>query len=1105
MEFKVLGPLDVRGDNGEPIIIRGSRERAILTVLLMAAGDDVADEVLVAAVWGEQGPTDPTAALQTAVSRLRRVLQPDGTADASVIERVPSGYRLAVNVEQIDWHRFEQLVADASAATDPRRIRDLLREALRMWRGAAYGDVEYEEFAQTEIRRLNELQLQANERLMAARLDLGEHQSGVADLESLVARFPTSETLWRQLMLALYRSGRQADALRTYHRARTAMGTVGIEPSGEMRQLEDRMLIQDPDLDIDQETTPPPPPTPPSRSLSNLPATDTSFIGRHEELARVEQMLTESRHVTLVGPGGVGKTRLVTELGHRVAPSYPDGVVFVRLAGVEDDNGVLSAVMAALDPEGQGDSAERLIGLLRRRRALLILDNCEQVLAGAAALTRTVLGNTRDVDVIATSRRRFATAGEHVWQLRPLGTAKTGPAGSTDAVALFVDRVLDVMPRISASDLASTDAVREIVERLDGLPLAIELAASQCFALTPEEVASGLRDSTGSLRSRGPISDRHSSLSSAIEWSLRRLDPAERAAFAAVSVIPDTWDLEAAEAVIGPLVTDKGPVADLILALVEHSLVTPARPEGTSARFSQLATIREAGQDLLAGMGESHGARQRHARWLAKLSQESWPDLLGPDPAPVVKRLRREQWNIDSAFDWAIDHEPQTALEIITGPRYRWTGIRPESAVLRSLARALAATTEPSLQRAHGLLTLAYLSTVPSAPSPISRSNIRFGPSALISESLRVESSDLVNFDAIELVADAVNMLEQLGEHTTQLGARAMEGFIRGTRGELEVADRMMSEVLDDARARGIDAAVEVVSFNLGSVRLALGDYAGAEDLYRTSYELATAADDIILRTENTDRLARTARAQGRYEEAMEMHHEALRLATSARAPAETLVHFRIELGAMAVELGRSEAVAEHVAVASELAEQHGLDRSLATIRYGQGEMAVRNGDMESATRHFDEAYSLAEICGDEVAKAYIWGSRGWAHLLIGSAGDAAEAFRAGFQADQQDGVATARILEGAAVIASNAGEYRTAARLLGAADALRESVRVPTNGTPQVGEVRADAERTLGGAFLATLAEGGELRADQYRSLALQALRSPKPDEARLQSEAGG
>ncbi len=1100
MEFNVLGPLEVLGEDGEPIIIRGSRERAILTVLLIRAGQVITNDSLVAAVWGEQSPADPTAALQTAVSRLRRVLQPDGSTGVSVIESVPSGYRLAVDTEQIDWHRFEQSVADAAAAADPRRIRDLLSEALRMWRGVPYADVEYEEFAQTEIRRLNDLHLEATERLMAARLDLGEHQSGVADLESLVARFPTSEKLWRQLMLALYRSGRQADALRTYHRARSALGTAGVEPSDEMRQLENRMLIQDPDLDLDQDQTPSPapapapPPAPPPRTLTNLPAPDTSFVGRHEELARVEQMLTESRHVTLVGPGGVGKTRLVTELGHRVMPDYPDGVIFVRLGGVEDDSGVLTAVLEALDPQGPGDSEERLIGLLRRRRALLILDNCEQVLAGAAALTAIVLGRVPNVDVIATSRQRFATAGEHVWQLRPLGTSTTGSLGSTDAVALFVDRVLDVTPRLSASDLASTDAVREIVERLDGLPLAIELAASQCFALTPEEVARGLRESTGSLRSRGPISDRHASLSSAIEWSLRRLDPAERAAFAAVSVIPDTWDLEAAEAVAGPLIAEGRPVAELILALVEHSLVRPAPPEGASPRFSQLATIREAGQDLLAEMDETHGARQRHARWLAKISQESWPYLVGPDPAPVVKRLRREQWNIDSAFDWAVDHEPQTALEIITGPRYRWTGIRPESVVIRSLVRALAATSEPSLDRAYALLALAYLSSVPSAPSPISRSNIRFGPSALISESARVEPTDLADFDAIELVREANEILGGLGEHAAQPGAEALEGFIRGTRGELEVADELMSDVLEDARARGIDSAIEIVSFNLGSVRLALGDYAGAEDLYRTSYELATADNDIILRTENTDRLARTARAQGRYEEAMELHREALRLATSARAPAETLTHFRIELGYVAVELGRSEAVAEHVAVASELAEQHGLDRSLATIRYGQGEMAVRNRNMELATRYFDEAYSLAEICGDEVAKAYIWGSRGWAHLLIGSAGDAAEAFRAGFQADQDDGVATARILEGAAVIASKAVDDRTAVKLLGAADALRESVRVPQNAIQQVGDARSTAERTLGDAFHATLAAGGGLRADEYTSLARQALRWARP-----------
>ncbi len=1085
----MLGPLEVIGDDHEPIDIRGSRERAVLIALLMTPGEAVADDALVEAVWGDRSPADRSAALQTAISRLRRALQPDGAAGSYLIERVPTGYRLAVDEAHVDWQRFERLVADASSTTDPRQAKDLLSEALRLWRGNAYADVEYEESAQAEIRRLNDIHLAANEALMANRLELGQHQSAVADLESLVTRFPTSEVLWRQLMLALYRCGRQADALRTYQRAGAAMAEAGIEPGEEIRELESRVLVQDPDLDLDLDEPAAPPSTPPIRSLSNLPTSDTTFIGRHEELARLQQILSKARHVTLVGPGGVGKTRLSVELGHRVKDAYPDGVVFVRLAGVEDNNAVLTAVLTALDPEGRGETEDRLIGLLRSRRALLILDNCEQVLAGAAALTHTVLGRIPDVDVIATSRQRFATAGEHVWQLRPLGTSEAGPSGSTDAIALFVDRVLDVMPRMSASDLAGTDAVREIVERLDGLPLAIELAASQCFALTPEEVARGLRDSTGSLRSRGPMSDRHASLSSAIEWSLRRLDPAERAAFAAVSVIPDTWDLEAAEAVAGPLIAGGRPVAELVLSLVEHSLVRPAPPEGSSPRFAQLATIREAGQDLLAGMDEVHGARQRHARWLAKLSQESWPYLIGPDPAPVVKRLRREQWNIDSAFDWAVENEPQSALEIITGPRYRWTGIRPESAVIRSLVRALAANPEPSVDRAYGLLALAYLSSVPSAPSPISRSNIRYGPSALISESSRVEASDLPAVDAIELIREANRILEELGEHTAEQGARALEGFIRGTRGELEAADKMMTEVLEDARARGIDPAVEIVSFNLGSIRLALGDFTSAEELYRTTYEMATANDDIILRTECTDRLARTARAQRRYEEAMELHREALRLATSARAPAETLVHFRIELGYVAVALDWSEAVAEHVAVASELATQHGLDRSLAAIHYGQGELALRQGDHEAATRHLDEAYSLAEICGDETVRAYVWGSRGWAHLLSASAGAAARAFRAGFQVDKDDAIATARLLEGAAVIASKAVDDRTAAILLGAAAALRESVRIPHNATEPVAEARARAERTLGERFESTLAEGRALSADELRSLALGAL----------------
>ena len=448
LSFRVLGPLEV-WRNGQPLRLGAAKQRALLGLLLIRRGE-VPRDVLVEALWGERPPKGARNTLQVYVSRLRPVL------GRGVIVTTPGGYRLDVEPGAVDAGQFESLFREGSdllAAREVRRASALLSEGLGLWRGPAFADLRYEAFAQVEAGRLDELRLACVEERIEAELQLGHHSELVGELEALVVEHPLRERLRAQLILALYRSHRQSEALAQYQAARRMLADeLGLEPSPELRELERMILSHDPGL-----AAPPTPPAP----LSTLPLQPTPFIGRENELAELLELIRGGRRrlVTLTGAGGSGKTRLAIEAASRLVPEFGEGVWWVPLHALTDPELVLPTIADAVDAKGD------LSNHIGDRRMLVLIDNFEHLLdAGpevAALLTRCP-----GLFVLTTSREPLHVAAEREYRVLPMTR--------TDAVALFDERAVQSAPE---------GVVADICERLDCLPLAVELAAARTTAL----------------------------------------------------------------------------------------------------------------------------------------------------------------------------------------------------------------------------------------------------------------------------------------------------------------------------------------------------------------------------------------------------------------------------------------------------------------------------------------------------------------------------------------------------------------------------------------------------------------------------------------------
>jgi predicted ATPase/DNA-binding SARP family transcriptional activator len=653
----ILGPFEVYDDEGAAVAVAGARLRGLIARLALAGGQPVSTSALAEAVWEGEPPADVANALQTLVSRARRVL-----GGPAAVEQSAAGYRLAVTPGDVDALRFERLVAEGAVA-----------EALALWRGPALADAG--DFAGPYARRLEDLRLDAAVTLFTREVDGGAARVG--ELEALVAAHPLHEKLTGLLMRALAATGRQADALAAYEALRTRLAEgLGIDPGPQLRAVHLEVLRGEAGA----------PAAPAARVRTNLRAQLTSFVGRQDEVKRVREALAKHRLVTLVGPGGAGKTRLAAEVAAQVRDAVPlngtvpfnavpfnavplntvppgdmpgdalEGIWIVELASVADPADVPKAVLGSIGlretrvfPDGtqrvtSRDARSRLLEGLAGSRALLVLDNCEHLIDACAHLADALLAHCPGLRVVATSREPLGITGESLLVVPPLD--------GEPAVRLFADRAAAVNPEFTVDDATRT-LVSDIVTRLDGLPLAIELAAARLRTLPLREISLRLADRfrllTGGSRTALP---RHRTLRAVVEWSWELLAPAERLLAERFSVFPAGATPSAVAAVCADGRLPAVDVDELLSSLVDKSLLQPL---AGGTRLRMLETIREYGAEQLARRGEAGGLRRRHAAHYSGLMREAEPRLLTRDQLRWVAELRADRDNVLAALRYLCE------------------------------------------------------------------------------------------------------------------------------------------------------------------------------------------------------------------------------------------------------------------------------------------------------------------------------------------------------------------------------------------------------------------------------------------------------------------
>jgi predicted ATPase/DNA-binding SARP family transcriptional activator len=617
MEFRILGPLEVR-ERGRPIAVRRGKERALLAILLLRPGECISSDALVDELWGDDPPRTAKAALQNNVAHLRRALGP------AVLVSGVGGYLLDIEPEQVDLGRFEHLVAEGRVAKGEERI-EKLREALELWRGPPLADLAFEPFSPYEVARLEELRMAAREDLIDAQLSLGAGAEVIGQLTALINEHPFRERLRAQLMLALYRSGRQAEALDAYQETRrTLVDELGIEPGKKLRQLEVAILRGDPTLDALPE------------ARSNLPVQPTPLVGRERELLEVLALLGENRLVTLTGAGGIGKTRLALMAAAKVVSDFRDGVWFVPLAALRKWELVAPTIAYELEIK----EPQTLEGYLRDKQLLLVLDNFEQLLEAAASLF-AVLRQAAGLKLLVTSRSPLHLSGEQLYPVPPLG--------GEEARRLFEERA-----RAAKPSFASDEHVGEICRRLDNLPLALELAASRVSVLSTEALL-------GRLESRLPLlitgardlPKRQQTLRATIGWSYDLLTQREKEVFARLAVFAGGFALEAAEAIADADL-------DALQSLVDKSLLG----QTASGRFLMLETVRAFAIERLEKKGEATEFGRRHAEYALTLAAELGERRRSQNPEASLEEFEREDENMRAALEWLLEAHPEKALRL---------------------------------------------------------------------------------------------------------------------------------------------------------------------------------------------------------------------------------------------------------------------------------------------------------------------------------------------------------------------------------------------------------------------------------------------------------
>jgi predicted ATPase/DNA-binding SARP family transcriptional activator len=1051
MEFRVLGPLEIVAGSRR-LHVSGNRERALLAILLIHAGEVVSTGRLIEELWGGAIPANPSNALQVVVSRVRKALEVTGSP-GRLVTRKP-GYLLDVRAEEVDAGRFERLVAEARKLDKPRGL-PLLEEALGLWRGPVLAEFAAEGFARNEIGRLEEERLRAIEMKAEAELALGGHAGLVGELSALVAANPLRERLRGQLMLALYRSGRQGDALRVFQEGRGVLAEeLGVDPGPELRELHQRILLQAASLLPVREASPPcachpggRPPVPPE--AGNLPAPVTSFVGRQAELAAAEQLLRSSRLVTLTGPGGTGKTRLAVEVARTVRGSFPDGAWLVELEAVTDPAAVPAALAGAfgvgesssfgVTGQAKGPLMDKVTGYLRDREVLVVLDNCEHLTEACAQLVQRVLRSAPMARFLATSRERLGAAGEALLPVPPLGVPDArqqapGQIAQSEAVQLFADRAAAVRPGFALDD-GTAAAVSRICRRVDGIPLAIELAAARVRILPPVQLAARLDDRFDMLTSeaRGVL-PRHQTLRAAIDWSYRLLAQPERELFARLSVFAGGFTLEAAEEVCADADTGPADVLGVLSRLVDQSLIISE--DRGQARFRMLETLRRYAGERLEESAVAAGLRRRHAECFLALAERAEPMLRGPGQAAWLRTLESDRDNLGAAMDWAFRHDPDAAVRFASALAYFWLIGRHHSAVRQRIAAAVEQARDASPgNRGRMLAWAAMLGCLEG----------RTG-------------------EAADRARQARELSLRAGDQWGLALGEAILGLAAGLRGEVREAGELLEASRTGFRRSGDDWGVAIAALLHGFVTSFTAEHDRGAALARESLDGFRAAGDLWGQTMSLELLGVLARRRGAFADAVSAFEEALGVVRDLGLRDE--VPFLLaDLGDLQVRLGDFETAAVLHKEALGLAKDTGARDAAALARGGLALAARRQGDYAAARELYLQALSFYRETAPTPMLASTLAALGYVEELRGDL-DAAEACHREslrLAQDQPDGAPVALAAEGLACLTAARGQARRAALLLGAAESVRAAA-----GAPLPVSERADAERATEAAVAA-------------------------------------
>ncbi|TDD62180.1 AfsR/SARP family transcriptional regulator [Kribbella antibiotica] len=1027
MQIGMLGSFVVRADDGVVVDVPGARLRGLLVALALEPGQVVPKARLVDWVWGEQPPAEAANALQRLVSRLRKVL-PGGAIDGT-----PDGYRLVVEADAVDAVSFERLVGQGR-----------LREALDLWRGAALQDVGLQDSTAFDaaVTRLEGLRLTAAEDWFDAEIGRGRGAQLVTELTDLVAAHPVRERLVGALLRALAASGRDAEALLVYERTReTLADELGVDPSPELAGLHVALLRGE--LGRREEAP-----------KSNLRAELTSYVGKDDDVTAVAALVAGHRLTTLIGPGGSGKTRLAMETARALVNDLQGGARVVELAAIGAADDVAGAVLAGLGHRDallggapEADAVDRVISAIRDRELLLILDNCEHVIESAAAFAHRVLGECRQLRILATSREPLGITGEALWAVAPLALpdedADPAEIESSPAVRLLRDRASAVRKDLPTTD-ATLATMARVCRALDGMPLAIELAAARLRTMTLDQLAHRLDDLfrllTGGSRTALP---RHRTLRAVIDWSWELLSEPERTVLRRLSVFAGGASLEAAEHVC------TGDALELLTALTEKSLVVA---EGNDApRYRMLGMVKEYAEQRLAEAGEAELARRSHLAYFTQLAETADPHLRRGEQLEWLAILEAEHDNITAAMRGALAAgEAEPAMRLAAGACWYWWlgGHRAEGSELLMAATAVPGEVADEIQAVVLSFVVGFMSS--------GRSD---------------------QFDAMEWIQRLFQLSHGIeNKHPAVRFATALEGLLHDESAFMPAFESLLTD--DDPWVAAL------AQLQLGKQRIHLGDGSRTADAH-----LEQAVADFravgerwgiaFALTELADRIT----VRGEFANAAEYYEQAADVVTEVGA-IEDLLRMRARQAQLHWLAGDEAASQVAMTQAERVARQVALPEALAELTLAKAELARWRGDSEEARRQLDLATAgLPANSGHAGMRGAIDGILGYLTDDL----DQARAYQAAVleaSADRSP-LMVAQTLIGVADLAVRQEEFEQAARLLAASHKIRG---LRDRSLPDIDRIEQTVRRRLGDTrFTEATAEGASA---DWRDLAAATLK---------------